>query len=673
MNPDPDYSAAYVILRTDAPRRARGPRLRVHHRPRQRGPGRGHRRAGGRCVVGLDARRDPRRHWAPSGGALTGDSQLRWLGPEKGVIHMATAAVVNAVWDLLAKREGKPLWQLLARHDPRADRRLVDFRYLTDALTPGRGARDAARARAPGRAERERALLRRRATRLHDVAGLARLRRRQAALGCCREAVADGFTHFKLKVGADLEDDVRRCAIAREAIGDAAQLMRRRQPALGRRRGDRLDRARSRRSTSRGSRSRPAPTTCSATPRSRARSRPIAVATGEHAQNRVMFKQLLQARARSTSARSTPAGSAGSTRTSRSCCWPPSSASPSARTPAASACASSSSTWRVRLRRGQRRARGPGDRVRRPPARALRRPVRGRATGATSRHGARASAPRCGAESLRAPRFPDGAVWPRDGGGEDDERPSTGLRAGSVTGGASGIGAGDRAAAAGARRARRRARPRHRRRRAAAASPLRRRRDRRRRGPRRRRGGGRAARRPRHRRQQRRHRRAGHGRGQRRRRVAPGVRRQRARHRPRRARRAAAPARVRARRDRQHLLDRRHRRAAAARALQRDQGRGAVADAGDGRRPRPRGHPRQLRQPRAPPTRRGCRGCSRPPTTPTPSAPRSRPASRSAGWSAPTRSPRRSPTWPSPASASTTGTALAVDGGMQGLRLRPGA
>ena len=160
-------------------RRARGPRLRLHHRPRHRGPGRGHRRDGA-----ARGRARPRRGRSPTPRAfsrrLTGDSQLRWLGPEKGVVHMAAAAVINAVWDLYAKREGVPLWQLLARMSPEEIVALVDFRYLTDALTPEE-ALALLREREPGRAERERALLADGLRGLHDLAGLARLRRRQAA------------------------------------------------------------------------------------------------------------------------------------------------------------------------------------------------------------------------------------------------------------------------------------------------------------------------------------------------------------------------------------------------------------------------------------------------------------------------------------------------------------
>ena len=138
MNPDPDYSAAYVVLTTDLTQ-ADGTPLsgygsRLHHRPRQRCPGRRDRGAARRYVLGAstDAVCDTGALYRK----LEHDSQLRWLGPEKGVMHMAIAAVVNAAWDLRARRAGQPLWQLLGRLDAEEIVALVDFRYLTDALTP---------------------------------------------------------------------------------------------------------------------------------------------------------------------------------------------------------------------------------------------------------------------------------------------------------------------------------------------------------------------------------------------------------------------------------------------------------------------------------------------------------------------------------------------------------
>ena len=252
--------------------------------------------------------------------------------------------MVNALWDLAAKRAGKPLWALLAEMSPEELVELVDFRYLTDALTPDEALEILRRAE-PGRAERTARLLADGYPAYTTTPGWlgysdAKLTR------LCAEAVAAGYTQIKLKVGADLEDDVRRLRIARAVcgpdiriavdanqrwdVGDAIAL----DPGARavRRRG--------------GSRSRRAPTTCSATPPSGARCSPIRVATGEHVQNRVVFKQLMQAEAIDVVQIDAAPGRRASTRTSPSCCSPRSSGCRSARTPAASACASWSSTWR---------------------------------------------------------------------------------------------------------------------------------------------------------------------------------------------------------------------------------------------------------------------------------------------------------------------------------------
>ncbi|NMH76534.1 L-fuconate dehydratase [Pseudonocardia xinjiangensis] len=215
MNPDPDYSAAYVVVSTDDPDGHEG-----HGFAFTIGRGNEVQTAAietiGSMLVGrpLDTTLEA---LGPLWIELVHDSQLRWLGPEKGVIHMAISAVVNALWDLRAKRAGLPLWQLLAGLTPEEIVDLVDFRYLTDALT-----RDEAlailRAAEPGRAEREATL------RAQGYPGYTttpgwlgyddeKLRR------LCREAVADGFTQIKLKVGADLDDDLRRMRIARETVG----------------------------------------------------------------------------------------------------------------------------------------------------------------------------------------------------------------------------------------------------------------------------------------------------------------------------------------------------------------------------------------------------------------------------------------------------------------------
>jgi L-fuconate dehydratase len=223
-----------------------------------------------------------------------GDSQLRWIGPEKGVIHLATAAVVNAVWDLFAKRRGKPLWKLLADMAPDELVGLVDFRYISDALTP-----DEARAMlerlAPSRAAREAELLRDGYPAYTTSVGWLgypddKIRR------LCREALAEGWTRFKLKVGADVADDVRRARIVREEIGpdlmlamDANQRWSVGEAIAWMRELSPFDPYWIEEPTS--------PDDVLGHAAIARAVAPIRVATGEHVHNRVMFKQLLQAEA----------------------------------------------------------------------------------------------------------------------------------------------------------------------------------------------------------------------------------------------------------------------------------------------------------------------------------------------------------------------------------------
>ena len=154
---------------------------------------------------------------------ITGDSQLRWVGPEKGVIHLATAAVVNAVWDLYAKSEGKPLWKLLVDMSPEEIVSCIDFRYTTDAIT-SEEALDILRENEPTKAAREEEMLRDGFPAYTTSTGWLgyddeKLRR------LCREAVRAGWTHRKMKVGTNTEDDVRRAALIREEIGPKRKLM----------------------------------------------------------------------------------------------------------------------------------------------------------------------------------------------------------------------------------------------------------------------------------------------------------------------------------------------------------------------------------------------------------------------------------------------------------------
>ena len=149
---------------------------------------------------------------------LVADSRLRWLGPEKGVVHLAAAAVVNAVWDLWAKVEGKPLWKLLVDLSPEELVACVDFSYISDALDEG-AALELLRARATGAASVRQQLRSDGLSRVHDVGGLARLRRTRRSRRSSRARCDEGFTHVKMKVGRDLDDDVRRAALIRARSG----------------------------------------------------------------------------------------------------------------------------------------------------------------------------------------------------------------------------------------------------------------------------------------------------------------------------------------------------------------------------------------------------------------------------------------------------------------------
>ena len=221
MHADPDYSAAYVVLKTDSPEGHEGHGLTFTL-------GRGNEV----CIAAIEALQplvvgDNLRgivaDFAAFWRRLTSDSQLRWIGPEKGAIHLATAAVVNAVWDLYAKVEGKPLWKLLAGLSPEELVAAIDFRYISDALTAGE-AEAMLRGLEATRAEREAEMLERGYPAYVTSAGwLGYSEVKMRAL--CREAVAEGWTHFKMKVGADLEDNVRRARIMRGEIGPDRTLM----------------------------------------------------------------------------------------------------------------------------------------------------------------------------------------------------------------------------------------------------------------------------------------------------------------------------------------------------------------------------------------------------------------------------------------------------------------
>ena len=291
VNTDPDYSATYVVLETDNPglrgygltfTNGRGNEITVaavhalkHHLL-------------GRTLESITA--DFAGFWL----RIASDTQVRWLGPEKGVIHLATGALVNAVWDLYARSEGKPLWKLLVDMSPEQLVSCIPFRHITDALTP-QEAIEILRRNESTKAAREAEM---------RAAGYPAYTTSAGWLGysddkvrrLVRQGLAEGWSHFKMKVGRDLDDDLRRAAIIREEIGDERTLMMDanqiwdvdqaidwmkplaqfnpwwiEEPTSP---DDVLGHAKIARAVA-----------------------PIGVATGEACQNRVIFKQLLQAKA----------------------------------------------------------------------------------------------------------------------------------------------------------------------------------------------------------------------------------------------------------------------------------------------------------------------------------------------------------------------------------------
>jgi L-fuconate dehydratase len=292
MHTDPDYSAAYVVLRTSDDDGIEGHGLTFT-------TGRGTEvcvsaiRALEPLVVGRTLEAicaDMRGFWR----SLTSDTQLRWLGPEKGVIHLATAAVVNAVWDLWAKREGKPLWRLLADLAPEQLVACVDFRYIDDALAPEEALELLQDAR-HGAAPREREIV---------ASGYPAYTTSAGWLGygddkveaLVREALSSGFRHVKMKVGTDPGSDDRRAGLIRSALGSEGVLMMDANQVWG------VDEAIT--AMRRLAAHDPwwieeptSPDDVLGHARIRHELAPMRVATGEHVQNRVIFKQLFQARA----------------------------------------------------------------------------------------------------------------------------------------------------------------------------------------------------------------------------------------------------------------------------------------------------------------------------------------------------------------------------------------
>ncbi len=292
MNPEPDYSATYVILKTSRKDRLEGHGLAFT-------VGRGNEI----CVKSVEAlipfvkgrsmdsiTSDMAGFWH----ALTGDSQIRWLGPEKGAVHMAAAAIINAVWDLYAKVEGKPLWKLLTDMSPEELVACIDFSYISDVITPEE-ALTILRNNASSKAKRE-----------HQIreTGYPAYTTSIGWLGysdgkvrrLCKEALAEGWTNFKMKVGSNVDDDIRRAKIIREEVGYDHKLMMDANQKWGV--GEAID------YMSHLAEFKPhwieeptSPDDILGHAAIRKALSPIGVATGEHVHNRIMFKQLFQANA----------------------------------------------------------------------------------------------------------------------------------------------------------------------------------------------------------------------------------------------------------------------------------------------------------------------------------------------------------------------------------------
>jgi L-fuconate dehydratase len=287
MNPDPDYSAAYAVLVTDDGPEGHGLTFTI---------GRGTEvcvaaiRALAPLVVGLSVE-DLEADLGSFARRLARDSQLRWIGPEKGAVHLATAALVNAAWDLAAKRAGKPLWRFLADLPSQALVDCVDFRYLTDVLTPDDAL--ALLEKHEGTRTSREAVLRADGFPAYTTSAGWLGYDDDTVAALCAEAKADGWTGFKLKVGGDPDDDRRRARLVRDAIGPDARLML-----------DANQRWEVHEAIERTRALAPfdpywieEPTSPDDVVGHAAVARavaPIRVATGEHVHNRVMFKQLFQ-------------------------------------------------------------------------------------------------------------------------------------------------------------------------------------------------------------------------------------------------------------------------------------------------------------------------------------------------------------------------------------------
>jgi L-fuconate dehydratase len=292
MNPDPDYSAAYVILRTNHPQNLEGHGLCFTI-------GRGNEL----CVAAIKSLSTlilgkSLESFTENMGAfwkmISGDSQFRWLGPEKGVIHLATAAIVNAVWDLYAKKEAKPLWKLLSDMTPEELVRCIDFTYITDVITPEEAITQLKKLENTKQIRIDRLFSEGYPAYSTSAGWLGYSDEKMRSL--CREAKEMGFQHLKIKVGNDLFDDIRRASIIREELGPNVHLM------MDANQKWEVDEAIH--NMKELSQFNPywieeptSPDDILGHAKIAKAVYPILVATGEHCHNRVMFKQFLQAKA----------------------------------------------------------------------------------------------------------------------------------------------------------------------------------------------------------------------------------------------------------------------------------------------------------------------------------------------------------------------------------------
>lgn len=289
MNPDPDYSAAYLILKTNMPQ------LEGHGLTFTIGRGNDICVQAIRAFMPMVVGQKMKSIIADMGGfwhKLNGDSQLRWLGPEKGVMHISLGAVVNAIWDLWAKMEQKPLWKLVGDMSPDQLVSCIDFTYITDAITK-QEALDLLQTKAETKRERVAYLLANGYPAYTTSAGWLgysdeKIRR------LCREAIAEGWTYIKMKVGSNLDDDIRRATIIREEIGYDRQLM------MDANQKWEVEEAIQWMKALKAFKplwiEEPTnPDDILGHKRIKESIAPVSVATGEHCQNRIMFKQFMQA------------------------------------------------------------------------------------------------------------------------------------------------------------------------------------------------------------------------------------------------------------------------------------------------------------------------------------------------------------------------------------------